>query len=88
MSLPILKDKLINEINLIPDDKLLDLYNVIHYFRLGVEKLKPDKKVDILSYSGSWKDMDTDIFDDFIADVSKRRNNAFSNRRGYEKISY
>jgi len=61
MLLPILKGKLINEINLIPDEKLSELYNFVHYFRLGIERIKVDKdKEDILSYCGSWKDIKMD----------------------------
>jgi len=61
MLLPILKGKLINEINLIPDEKSSELYNFVHYFRLGIERIKADKdKEDILSYCGSWKDIKMD----------------------------
>ena len=31
-----LQDKIINEINHIPNDKLNELYDLIHYFRLGL----------------------------------------------------
>lgn len=31
-----LQEQIINEINHIPDDKLNELYDLIHYFRLGL----------------------------------------------------
>ena len=31
-----LQEQIINEINHIPSDKLNELYNLIHYFRLGL----------------------------------------------------
>lgn len=31
-----LQEQIINEINHIPDDKLTELYDLIHYFRLGL----------------------------------------------------
>ena len=84
MSAAIIKSKLINEIYLIPDDKILELYNFIHYFRLGTQKVETKTKKDLLSYSGSWKEMDAEVFDDYLLDIVKRRRKAFSGRRGNE----
>ena len=84
MSAAIIKSKLINEIDLIPDDKLLEVYNVIHYFRLGTQKVETKTKKDLLSYSGSWKEMDAEVFDDYMLDIAKRRKKAFSARRDNE----
>ena len=72
-----LKDKLINEISLIPDEKLVELYNFIHYFRLGVER----NSKDLLSYAGTWKDIDDEVFDNYLLDIKNRRKKAFGNRR-------
>lgn len=77
MTLSVTKDKLINEISLLPEDKLGEVYNFIHYFRLGTEK---KNKNNILSFAGSWKDMDDEKFDDYLSDISERRNKAFSSR--------
>ena len=79
MTLSITKDKLINEISLLPEDKLGEVYNFIHYFRLGTEKTNKDEN-NILAFSGSWKEMDDDKFDDYLSDISKRRRKAFSGR--------
>lgn len=37
MSRSVLKAKVLKEIDLVPDDKLPQLYDVIHYFRVGLE---------------------------------------------------
>ena len=79
MSLSVTKEKLINEISLLPEDKLAEVYNFIHYFRLGTEKTK-QKENNIMSYSGTWKDMDDEVFEDYLSDISERRNKAFSHR--------
>ncbi len=79
MTLSVTKDKLINEISLLPEDKLGEVYNFIHYFRLGTEKTNK-KENTILSFSGSWKDMDDEKFDSYLSDISERRNKAFSSR--------
>ena len=79
MTLSVTKDKLINEIRLLPEDKLGEVYNFIHYFRLGTEKTKKNDN-NILSFSGSWRDMGDNKFDDYLSDISERRNKAFSSR--------
>jgi len=82
-----IKDKLIIEINLLPENALAEVYNYIHYFRLGSEKKKIKEEVDLMSFSGAWKDMDNEIFDDFLSDISERRSKAFCLRRSNEAIT-
>jgi propanediol dehydratase small subunit len=84
MSVAMIKHQLINEINLIPDEKILEVYNFIHYFRLGTQKVETKTKKDLLSYSGSWKEMNAEVFDDYMLDIVKRRKKAFSGRRDNE----
>lgn len=62
-----IRAEIIKEVNLIPEEKLTQLYNFIHYFRLGVEnKIETvisrteddDKRREkIMQYAGSWNDM-------------------------------
>ena len=66
----LLKDKLQEEINLIPEAKLADLYNFIHYFRLGTEKTQETNKDDILAFAGCWKKLDSQIFQDVMTERS------------------
>lgn len=77
----LIKDKLLQEINLIPEDKLIGLYNFIYYFWLGLEKSK--MKVDtkpVLAFAGCWQDIPDALFDDFMEDLSQRRHEAFRRR--------
>jgi len=69
VSLQMIKHKLINEIELIPDEKLLEVYHFIHDFRLGTQKVETKK--DLLSYSGSWIDLDAEVFDEYKASGNK-----------------
>ena len=59
---PMIKRRVLQEIELIPEDKLADLYNFLHYFRLDLEKAHPAKRERILAFAGCWKDMPDGIF--------------------------
>ncbi len=72
------------EIDLIPEDKLVDLYRFIHIFRLGAEKTQSSGKENILSFAGCWKDMDNQLFTDIFSDIATRRSSAFNSRRSHE----
>lgn len=78
-----IRSKLLEEIAEIPEDRLLDIYNLIHYFRLGlqVKKINPKR---IMQLAGSWNDMSQDDFDEFLGDIMARRKKAFSSRRNRE----
>ena len=39
-----LQKKLIEELEQIPNDKLVEIYDLIHYFRLGLAQEKPEQK--------------------------------------------
>jgi hypothetical protein len=40
----ILQEEIIKELNLIPTDKLAEIYDLIHYFRIGVKQTQTDSK--------------------------------------------
>ena len=82
----LIKNKVLQEIDLIPEDKLTDLYNFIHYFRLGLEKSQVTKPKPILAFAGCWQDMPDEVFNDFAAEIKQRRHQAFARRRGNEGI--
>ncbi len=83
----VIKNKVLQEIELIPEDKLADLYNFIHYFRLGLEKSQTTKHKQILAFAGSWQDMTTEEFTDFTTEIAERRHQAFIGRRSDEGIA-
>lgn len=60
----ILPKQLIAEIEQIPDEKLAEIYDLIHYFRLGLaqEKTKLEQKADIVFT------LLTELSDDFMAE--------------------
>ncbi len=78
-----LRIKLISEINLIPEDKLEELYNFIHYFRVGVEASQGTSE-QIIQFAGCWDDMSDETFADFNEEIITRRQQAFLGRRSDE----
>jgi hypothetical protein len=87
MSSLLIKSKVLQEIDLIPEDRLVDLYNFIHYFRLGLEKSQIEKPKPIMAFAGCWKDMPDEMFSDFTTEMRQRRRQAFTRRRGNEGIA-
>jgi len=83
MKVSTMREKLFDEIAKIPDEKVHEIFEFLHYFRLGlgVKASNPQK---ILQLAGSWKDMSEDDFKDFLNDVTTRRKNAFISRRNRE----
>jgi hypothetical protein len=78
-----LQNKVMDEIKLIPESKLQEIYSVIHFFRLGLEKgIRVPKN--IMRFAGSWTDMTEQEFDEFTEDIYQRRNKAFSRRTNRE----
>ena len=77
------RNKLLDEIAKIPEDKLAYLHNFVHYFRLGVEVKKPNPQK-IMQLAGSWNDMPEEDFSEFMDEIKNRRSKAFSSRRKRE----
>ncbi|MEW6417364.1 MAG: hypothetical protein AB1480_04500 [Nitrospirota bacterium] len=78
-----IRDRVMEEIKLIPEHKLSEIYNFIHYFRIGLQESKGNLE-QIMKFAGCWKDMSEDAFNDFLREISKRRKQAFSQRRSGE----
>lgn len=83
----LIKSKVLREIDLIPEDKLADVYNFIHYFRLGLEKSQFTQPKPTLAFAGCWQDMPDEMFKDFTTEIRQRRQRAFARRRGNEGIA-
>lgn len=86
MNTSTVKTKVLEEIDLVPEDKLPQVYDFIHYFRLGLETSRGDTDR-IMQFAGCWQDMPDDMFAEFLEEVAKRRERAFSRRRGSETVS-
>ncbi|PKP58997.1 MAG: hypothetical protein CVT88_06440, partial [Candidatus Altiarchaeales archaeon HGW-Altiarchaeales-1] len=74
-----LQEKVMNEICLIPLEKLNAVYDIIHFFRVGLERSKSDTNK-ILEFAGCWKDMPDEKFNSFTKEIGERRKQAFLSR--------
>jgi hypothetical protein len=83
MDLTNIRTKVITEINLIPEDKLEELYNIIHYFRLDGEISKTSLE-QTMEFAGCWNEMSEEMFADFNDEINTRRQQAFVERRSDE----
>jgi hypothetical protein len=67
------KEKIIREVEKIPEEKIAELYNVVHLFRKGVESKKKapkDRRSEAVKYFGIWKDMSPEenaVLDEILA---------------------
>lgn len=83
----LIKSKVLQEIDLIPEDRLTDVYHFIHDFRMGLENSRIANTSSILSFAGCWKDMPNDMFTEFSDEIELRRQQAFHRRRKDEGSS-
>ncbi len=80
MSIAGLRQKVKQEINLIPDEHLATVYNFVrHYTQL---RQSASETQHIMDFAGAWKDMPEDQFEDFLSEVNQRRRTAGKRRRG------
>lgn len=86
MNTTTLRLKAIEEIHHIPEEKLREIYDVIHFFRVGVESVKPVLHDNIMSYAGCWDDMSDETFNSFLLEIAERRSHAFSGRTSRETL--
>ena len=77
------KQKVVEELEKIPQDKLPELYDLIHHYRLGLEQ-RGGHRSQILQLAGSWREMTDEEFTTFLKEITERRSTAFASRRSDE----
>ncbi len=86
MNISEIQIKVIEEIRLIPQENLPELYDFIHFYRLGLETAQ-DNTEEIMQFAGCWEDMPDQEFENFSQKIADRRKRAFSGRRECETIA-
>ena len=74
------RERVIDEVNLVPQEELQALYEVVHGFRVAAA---PDRegRQGLMRFAGCWADMPDGEFQDFLAEIADRRAHALSSRR-------
>lgn len=78
-----LRRQVIEEIQLVPEEKLASLFDFVHYFRLGTE-VQAHESTGVLEFAGAWADMPEEVFDELLEDMAIRRQKAFLRRNDRE----
>lgn len=74
-----IRERVVEEVNQILEEKLEQILDLIHHFRLGLQ-ISKKKNTTITDFAGCWKDMPEAVYQDFIDEITKRRQMAFSAR--------
>ena len=78
-----IREKVIEELRGIPDEKMEKIYEFIRYLRTEPQNSRTN--VDkIMSFAGCWSDMPENAFSEFIQEMRDRRAQAFAGRRKNE----
>jgi hypothetical protein len=80
-----IRDRVLEEIKLIPENKLAELYDFVHDFRVGLQASEGSVE-QIMKFAGSWAAMSEEEFAQFSEEIVQRRRQAFSERRSDEAV--
>ena len=80
MNPAILRRKFIEQIQRLPDEKLQELSEIIHLFRINTERAEPSSKDNVMRFAGCWDDISDSEFKVWLNEISERRSTAFSGR--------
>lgn len=79
-----LREKLKDEIREIPGSRRQEIYDVIHFFRLGLEREVP-KRPDVMRFASAWEELPD--FAGLEAELKQRRREAYKSRRRQDETS-
>lgn len=70
-----MRERLLDEIKCIPDVRVAEVCDLLHFFRVGLEKAAPREgaAADLMSFAGSWSDMPEEQFASLAAEWRERR---------------
>lgn len=77
------RELVLEEIRLLPEEELPAILSFIHSFRSGSQILNK-RSNQVMRFAGSWRDLPEETYNEFIGDIAKRRQAAFSRRRDRE----
>lgn len=88
MTATTLRVKVIEEVQQMPEEKLGELYDVLHFFRIGLQHTPASSSEHaVMAFAGCWGDMTDEEFDALLNDMTVRRTQAFSGRPSRETLA-
>lgn len=83
MGNPFTREQVVQEIELMPDEYLGDIYRFLHFFRLGLKNHETQSRQpeQVLRFAGSWENWSDSEFFSFLDETRSRRRTAFKERR-------
>ncbi len=66
-----LRQQVIEELRQVPEDRLAEIYDLIHFFRLGLEGARAASR-DVMELAGAWAGMPEEEFEGFLREASAR----------------
>lgn len=78
-----IREKVIEELRKIPDEKMENIYEFIRHIRTDQQNSRTNVDI-IMGFAGCWSDMPDNAYSDFIQEMSGRRAKAFAGRRKNE----
>lgn len=89
MATTALRAKVIEEIQQMPEEKLGEIYDVLHFFRIGLQHAPARSSENaVMAFAGCWDDMADEEFDALLNELTARRTQAFSGRPSRETIAH
>ena len=74
MTITAIRAKVIEEIQHMPEEKLDELYDLLHFFRVGLQHTPASSSDNaVMAFAGCWKDMSDEDFDALLDDMTMRR---------------
>jgi hypothetical protein len=74
------RERIVAEINLIPQDRLPEVYALLHGYRLNLKQDTFETDA-IMTFAGCWHDMPDEEYQEMMAEIGVRRQRAFQGRR-------
>ena len=77
-----IKEKIIREVEKLPQDKIAEIYDFIHLYRIGIERQKKgvkDKRQAALKFFGIWRNL-SNKERAALDDIKSRRQRTFRER--------
>lgn len=74
------RDQIAAELERIPEARLPEVFDLLRFYRLGLEASPGASRESVMSYAGAWQDMDAKQFEEFSQEIRARRGAAFGDR--------